>query len=187
MKLLEHPLMIAIVQIVLAGLVAYFLTERWQRWRQRREFQFRTMVKFSELSEETFRRLTELLVTRGRIQDGQHNQLRREYIYRRGPLLAMDGELFAAFKDVEIFQGLLYLKDIMRILYQMACATTSVPREQFEPIQNCMTAQRKLMITRMVGEMGFLSRSETRDALQELEGKSKLPPGVAPPTEDGQT
>jgi hypothetical protein len=179
MDVLEHPLVVALLQIILAGSVSYFLTERWQRWRQRREFQNRSMVKFSELSEEAFSRLSELLMSRGRIPDDQHNRLRREHIYRRGPLLAMDGELSVTFKDVEIFRGLLYLRDIMRILYDMACAPKPVSQEQFEPVQNCMAAQRKLMITIMAGEMGFFSRREVKKALEELEPKAKLPPDVA--------
>jgi hypothetical protein len=64
---LRHPLVIALVQVLVGALLAYLLTERWQRWRQRRDFQYRTLIKFSELSYEMMDRLSELLVSRGRI------------------------------------------------------------------------------------------------------------------------
>jgi hypothetical protein len=183
--LLEHPLIVAIVQITFAFLLALFFTERWQRWRQRREFQYRAMVKFGELTEEAFSRLSELLVGRGHLPNEQLNRLRREHIYRRGPLLAMDAELGVAFGDVKLFQGLFYLTDIMRVLLNMACAQQPVPSKEYEPVQECMAKQRKLMITRMAGEMRFLSRRETRVAVRELEPKTKLPSGVNPP-KDGE-
>jgi hypothetical protein len=31
-----------------AGMIAYVVAERWQRWRQRRDFQHRAMVEFAE-------------------------------------------------------------------------------------------------------------------------------------------
>jgi hypothetical protein len=61
---LRHPLVIALVQLGVGLFVAYFLTERWQRWRQRRDFQYRTMVKFSETSMDVFVSLSDLLASR---------------------------------------------------------------------------------------------------------------------------
>ena len=61
---LRHPFLIALVQIAVGLLAAYLLTERWQRWRQRREFQHKTLAKFSELSNELMDRMSELLMRR---------------------------------------------------------------------------------------------------------------------------
>lgn len=183
--LTKHALVVALLQFLLAALLAYFLAERWQRWRQRRDFQFQTMVKFNNLSAEAFNRLSELLMARSRIPDDHHNRLRREYLYQRIGLLAMDGELFAAFRDAAVFQGLVDLKNIMRVLYHMACAPTPVPRSQFEPIQSCMTAQRRVMQTRMIQEMGFFSRRGFRHFLRTWEPRTRLPPSTSLPAEDG--
>src|SRR3989338_5571122 len=79
--LLRHPLLIALMQLVVGGLGAFWLTERWQRWRQRREFQHRTLVKFSELTYEMMDRTAELL-NWGRSMSGEM------YITKRRELLS---------------------------------------------------------------------------------------------------
>src|SRR5262249_18783382 len=95
--LLRHLLLIAIAQVVAALLVAYFLTERWQRWRQRRDFQFRTLAKFSELSYELMDRLSELLMGRGRIPEDIYAQKRRAEVARWTVFVSMRGEVMACF------------------------------------------------------------------------------------------
>ncbi len=175
---------VALVSLLIGGFIAYFLTERWQRWRQRRDFQHEALVKFSQLTEEVFRRLSELLMTRDRIRPEDHQYLRREYISRRGPLYAMDLEITAVFKNVETFRGFLYLRDIMRVLYRIATeAPSPLRREYFEPIQDCLAAQRRLVATLMSAEMGLLSKKEMRAAVKELEPKAHLPEGVSIPAE----
>src|SRR5713101_631894 len=100
---LRHPLFIALVQLVMGLFAAYFLTERWQRWRQRREFQHLAMVKFADLSMGIFDRLTELLVRRiGRGLDDTTRALSREYMAYRVGFLALETEIFAAFQDPAI-------------------------------------------------------------------------------------
>lgn len=190
--LFQHALVVALFQAVFLALVAYFLTERWQRWRQRREFQYRSLVKFSELSEEAFNRLSEMLMLTWRLVRSEASpfvvrpkisEMQREFVDGRARLLAMDGELGAGFKDPKILQGLIYLRDIMRILYGMVSKGFAL-KSQFEPVQQCMAQQRKVMITRMARGMGLLSKREARHALEELEPQAKLPPGVVPPAED---
>lgn len=56
--LLRYSLFVVLVQLLIGGITAYCLAERWQRWRQRRDFQHRTLVKFSELSYEMMDRLS---------------------------------------------------------------------------------------------------------------------------------
>ena len=179
--LFKHPLFVALVQLGGGALAAYFLAERWQKWRQRRDFQFRTLVKFSELSEEAFNRLSELLVLADRRSPERRRALLREFVYLRGRLFAMDGEIRTVFKDDNIFSGLIYLRDIMRILYNIASRDADIRREEFEPIQDCMAAQRSLMISRMAREMRFYSRREYRQAMIHFGPRAQLPPGVTPP------
>src|SRR2546425_669565 len=66
----------------IGAVLAYFGAERWQRWRQRRDFQYRTLVKLSELSYDMMDRLSELLVTRGRVNPEVYAEKRREMISR---------------------------------------------------------------------------------------------------------
>ena len=77
---LRHPLVIALLQVVVGALIAYMFTELWQRWRQRRDFQYRTLAKFSELSYEMTDRLSELLMLRDRIASDLYIAKRREDI-----------------------------------------------------------------------------------------------------------
>jgi hypothetical protein len=90
---LRHPLVIALLQVVVGALIAYLLTERWQRWRQRRDFQYRTLVKFSELSYEMMDRLSELLVLRGRMASDLYIAKRREDLSRWTLFVSMRGEV----------------------------------------------------------------------------------------------
>lgn len=181
--LLKYPLVVAMLQLLLGGVLAYFLAERWQRWRQRREFQFRTLVKFGELSEEVFNRLSELFMSKDKIPEDKHNELKREYLYRRGPLLGMDGEMSAAFKQAELSMDLLRLRDIIGKLYNMASRKGPISREEFEPEQDGLAAHRKVMLTRMTREMKLLSRKEAAQALRHL-GHRTTPSGQtsAPPS-----
>ena len=176
--LLKHPLVVAMLQLSLGGFLAYFLAERWQRWRQRRDFQFQTLVKFGELSEEVFSRLSELLMSKGKIPGDKHNELKREYLYRRGPLLGMDGEISAAFKQIELLDDLIRLRDVIGTLYNMACKKEPISREEFEPVQDSLAGHRMVMITRMVREMKFLRRKEANQALRHFGSRSTPPPGI---------
>ncbi|MGH7267689.1 MAG: hypothetical protein ACREMB_22965 [Candidatus Rokuibacteriota bacterium] len=172
---LAHPLVVGVLLLALGSLVAYLLTERWQRWRQRRDFQYRALVKFSELSEETFNRLSELLMLHGKVYEERHRQLRREYLYRRGPLVAMDGEVKAVFRDRRVFDALVDVTDAMRGLYRMSATLPEVPRSQFQPLQDSLHARREILLTRMRREMRFLSWWKARSLLREWLPKTAIP------------
>ena len=60
----EKPLFVATVQLAVGVGVAYLFAERWQRWRQRRDFQYHTMSRLSEISSELHSRFQELYALR---------------------------------------------------------------------------------------------------------------------------
>jgi hypothetical protein len=98
-RLLRHPLFVALFQLAAGGLVAYWLTERWQRWRQQRDFQYRAMVKFNELLYDIANKVAELLMARVLIGAGtpapSYWDKYREFVSRRTALEAMRDELVA--------------------------------------------------------------------------------------------
>jgi hypothetical protein len=94
-KALDH----AVIQLIGAAIIAWVLSERWQRWRQRRDFHHATLVKFSSLSAQVLMDLTHLLVARGKIVESERRRLGIEALSRRAQLLAMDAEMFGLFED----------------------------------------------------------------------------------------
>lgn len=84
-----------------------------------------------------------------------------------------------------LLQDLVYLKDLMHTLLQMAFVAEPASREVFEAVQRCMTAQRRVVITRTLREMRFISRREERQMLPPLQQESRaLPEGVRLRRED---
>ena len=57
-----------LLTLALGADLAYLGTERWQRWRRRRDFQYRTLMKFTELTYDLMDRLAELLLDPPRTQ-----------------------------------------------------------------------------------------------------------------------
>lgn len=155
---LRHSLVIALIQLLLGALVAYALVERWQRWRQRRDFQYRTLVKFSELSYEMMDRLSELLVTRGRMAPDAYVARRREALSRWTLFVSMRGEVMAAYGHAfvkgkayqGVFNNLTALRDHLN-------ATEAVPLVRFEPDQEKFLAYREAVVAYMVRAMSLLS------------------------------
>jgi hypothetical protein len=86
-----------VVQLLLATLFGLVFAERWQRWRQRRDFQYRTLVKFSDLSSEMMDRTAELLATRGRVAPDVYEEKRREMVLRWTVFASMRSEVLASY------------------------------------------------------------------------------------------
>jgi hypothetical protein len=163
-KLLRHPLVVAGLQLLVAALLAYIGTERWQRWRQRRDFQYRVMSKLSETSTELFVLLGDMLSTRARhgvviAEKEQH------YIDRRTAFHALEAEIMASFTMGEILSDYDALNAKAKELFDLALAppTQVVSLAEYEPIQNEFTKLRKRLFGRMVVEMKLLTRKERRE------------------------
>src|SRR5215470_1595781 len=92
-----YGLLAPLVQFVLATIVAVVLAERWQRWRQRGDFQYKTLARFSEVTADLMDRMSELLVGRGRIEPEQYRLKRRDLISRWTVMAAMRPEVIASY------------------------------------------------------------------------------------------
>lgn len=161
---LIHPLFIGVVQIILASVAAYFLTERWQRWRQRREFQYRTMSKFSETSMEIFVLLGELLSIRPlqRMMADAWGDRQRRYISQRVLFHALEADIMASFKRGEILSGYSKLNSKGKELFDLVQSTGQFDKTAYEPIQDAFLKGRKDLLGNMIVEMKLLSWWERR-------------------------
>jgi hypothetical protein len=145
------------VQFILASVFAFVFAERWQRWRQRRDFQYRTLGKFSELSYEMMDRLAELLVTRGQLCADDYRAKHREFVSRWTLFVALRSEVLASFGrglvHTEAYQGAF---DALNRLRGHAIANQPVPQAQFEPDQERFLAHREAVVAHMIHDMGLL-------------------------------
>jgi hypothetical protein len=147
--------------------VGFWLTERWQRWRQRREFQDRTLVKYSDLSYDLADRLSELLVTRSSSRSDLANLVatfpsnQRELIACWTALVSTRGEMMAAFgRDFVLgpdYQGFFAAVDTLRSFLR---EREPVPQARFEPEQEKFLEYREAVVAHMVLAMGLLSKSD---------------------------
>jgi hypothetical protein len=171
-SLLRYSLFVALVQLLIGGTTAYCLAERWQRWRQRREFQHRTLAKFSELSYEMMDRLSELLVGRGRMPNDLHSAKRRELVSRWTVFVSMRGEVMASYGRQFIlqraYQGVF---NTLAVLRGYLNEPERVPQERFEPEQEKYLAYREAVVAHMVRAMGLLSRRDWRAELAASEAR----------------
>lgn len=190
--LLGHPLFIALIQLAVGIGLGYLLTERWQRWRQRREFQHRTLVKFNELSNEMMDRLAELLVRRGNMPGDVYAAKHREWLSRWTLFASLRGEVMAGYGRQFIvdkhFQGVFVALNALRTFLN---APERVPQEQFEPEQEKFLAHREAVVAHMVHAMGLLSRrdwrsevaaAETRVRAAVVDGRESLSQTASPET-----
>lgn len=171
---LRHPLFVAAVQLAIAAGVAWFVTERWQRWRQRRDFQHEAMRGLAGSSAEALRVLYELMAARGE----RREELKREYPTKLAPLLALDADFFASFDDERLLKDFYYLSGVMNAAFETVSAPDTMAEAQARATLKCVTAQRRLMIAKMSQEMGLPRGSAA--LLYDLEQRAKaLPPGVS--------
>jgi hypothetical protein len=159
--LLDYGLLGPLAQLLLATLFGFLFAERWQRWRQRREFQYRTLVKFSELSYEMMDRLSELLMARGRMRPDVYADKRREFVSRWIALMSTRGEVMACFGRRfllrEEYQGLF---NALKVLRGYVAAPEPIPRLRFEPEQEKFLAYREAVVADMVRAMGLVSKRQ---------------------------
>ncbi len=165
--LLRHPLLIALVQLGFAILIGWSLTERWQRWRQERDFQHKTLGKFSELSHDLSNQLSELLVRRGRID---YREKYREHVDRWTLFMSMRPEVMAAYGREFIlgkhYQGLITSLDALEGYVK---TSEPVPRERFEPEREKFVAHREAVVAQMVRAMGLLSEEDCEAEITQSE------------------
>jgi len=170
--LLRHPLFVALVQLVVGGFGALWVAERWQRWRQRREFQHRTLVKFSDLTYEMMDRMAELLNWRGAMSGETYIARRRELLSRWTVFVSLRGEVMAGFgrKFIrsEDYQGLYKALDALRAFI---AESTSVPLARFEPDQEKFLAYREAVVADMVRLMGLVSRRDWQSEVAHSRGR----------------
>lgn len=169
----EDKLIIAVLQIVFGGIVAYFLTERWQRWRQRREFQYRTMSKFSETSMELFVVLGELLSIhplRQAMADVWDERQRR-YISQRVPFHALEADIMASFKSGRILSSYYELNKKAKALFEFVQSTGYLNETAYKAIQDEFLKRRKNLLGQMIAEMKLLPWWE-RGALRQKKAPS---------------
>ena len=171
--LLRHPLFVALVQLVVGGVGAFWLTERWQRWRQRREFQYKTMSTFSEVSMELFVVLGELLAIHPHRQAMADvwDERQRRYISQRVPFHALEADILASFKRGEILIGYYELNGKAKTLFDFVQSTGQLSEAMFKPIQDDFLKRRKRLLGEMIADMKLLSwrergllRRESKDA-----------------------
>ncbi len=181
----RHPLVIAVapalLQVLGAAVIALVLSERWQRMRQRRDFQRDIFSRFSRLSADAVTQLADLLMSRGKVPDDERRRLALQHIRERSALLAMDGELFGFFPkdDGTLYADLTHLKNLARTLGSMAFSQPPTLRKTFEPVQNCLTAQRKVIQSRILYHMGFIRAIDLDAILAEwLPRTQAIPEGV---------
>ena len=150
----RHPLFIAVVQLGFGLLAAWFLTEKWQRWRQRRDFQYHTMSKFSETSMEMFVIVSELLTAKAagmpRSSDGE-----RRYITQRVSFHSLEAEIMASFGDGPILASYYSLNERLKKLFDFVQANAAVSQNTFEPILQGFLDERKEMLGQMIKAMKF--------------------------------
>lgn len=177
--LLRHPLFVAIASIFLGALGAYWLTERWQRWRQRREFQYRAFVKFNELAYELAERMSELLVAKSSLSGIDLHNIsvdpgkQRALITRWMVFEAMCDELRALF-DGETVTAFYRLRQTgLEVKKKINTPTAAVVLAEVEPVQDQFLAQRELTSIRMMADMGFLKGKRLRAALRVWESRAR--------------
>lgn len=159
--LLVHPLFVALAQLLIDAFIAYVLTEKWQRWRQRRESQHHTLVKFSELTYELTDLLAELLMLRGKMAPEIYITKNRELVSRWTALAATRGEVMAAYGRPLVldahYQGVF---NTLKTLRAYVREPAPVLRTRFEPEQEKFLAHREAVVAHMVRAMGLLSTRE---------------------------
>ena len=170
--LLWHPLLVAAVQLLIGLGIAYLFAERWQRWRQRREFQHRTLVRFSELSYEMMDWLAELLVLRARMAPELYIARRREFLSRWTIFVATGAEVLASYGRRFVrsahYQGVYTALNALRAAVN---AVEPVLRERFEPEQEKFLAYREAVVANMIHAMGLLSNADWKAEVRHSEAR----------------
>jgi hypothetical protein len=158
-----YGLLAPMVQLLLVTLFGFIFAERWQRWRQRRDFQYRTLVKFSELSYEMINRASELLMLRGAIPGEEYIQKRLELLTRWTVFAAMRGEIVACYgHDILLGRDFEAMISTLNTVREYVRAPERVPEERFEPQREKYLAHRAAVVADMIRATGLVSRRQYR-------------------------
>jgi len=143
--------------------VGFVFVEKWQRWRQRREFQYRTMSKLSETSTELFVLLADMLTARatGPVDLGLLEK-QRLYIVKRTAFHALEADIMASFTRSETMAGYYALNGKANELFKLVQSVTAPTPSQYEPVQSEFQKLQKVLFGQMVSEMKLLTRRERR-------------------------
>jgi len=176
----DDALFVAALQLGVGLIAAYVLTERWQRWRQRRDFQYQTMFKLSETSMELFVLLAELLSIHPQRQNMADvwDDRQRRYISQRVVFHALEAGIMASFRTAAIAAGYHALNGTLKTLFAFVQYTGDIHSDTYEPVQDKLLKQRKLLLGQMIAEMRLVSWRE-RCLLRRQE---KTQSGTAPTT-----
>jgi hypothetical protein len=156
-----------VVQLLLATLFGLVFAERWQRWRQRRDFQYRTLVKFSDLSSEMMDRTAELLATRGRVAPDVYEEKRREMVLRWTVFASMRSEVLASYgRQLLLSENYQEMFKALTALRAFARAPEPVPLARFEPEEERFLACREAVVAEMGRAMRLVSRRDHRAEME---------------------
>jgi len=155
--LMRHPLLIALVQLFVGGGLAYLLTERWHRWRQRREFQYRVMSAFSQSSVRLFLLLTDQLINhpkRGEMSDAW-DEKQRLIFEQRVLLRALRAEILASFSGAHVITAYFAMGDATTALTDMIDSRRPYNLQECEILLVEYKEQRSQALLRMMAAMKF--------------------------------
>lgn len=167
----EYGLLAPVVQLLLATLLGFFLAERWQRWRQRREFQHRAMMTFSEVSLDVFDRLSTILTRRvGRRKDETHHKLYAEAMTRRVPLQALAEQVYTLYDKHAVIKH--HFDELLKAggaLTRLTEADVGVAESEYQPVRVRFFRERKLVMIHMFASMGLIRRAYVGPMVREIE------------------
>ena len=169
LNLLGHPLLVAATQLSGAAWIAYSLTERWQRWRQRREFQYRLMGRFSRNTEQCFGLLVEALRAEGRANTNLRRFLGKSYARSRWHIHGLLSETELMFENQRIAEEMYLMIDAMTELEQMTLSQPPAQPERYDPVLLWARCLRDLVMARMSREMALIGSPEVGTAIRVLE------------------
>lgn len=155
--LMRHPLLIALVQLFVGGGLAYLLTERWHRWRQRREFQYRVMSAFSQSSVRLFLLLTDQLINhpkRGEMSDAW-DEKQRLIFEQRVLLRALRAEILASFSGAHVITAYFAMGDATTALTDMIDSRRPYNLQECEILLVEYKEQGSQALLRMMAAMKF--------------------------------
>lgn len=165
----NDKLAVALLQLLVGALLAYYFTERWQRWRQRREFQHKILVKFSELSHEVLERLINTWdLAREQNAQADLDAAHRAAWTKAFSLMGLDMELSAVFVDAKIPPSYLRLVGTLRDL-QTLDPMTPEGATRANTLQNQYLAYRELVSALMIREIGTQKAPRIVKRLQRAE------------------
>lgn len=179
-NVLRHTLVVAIlsgvVQLAGAAFIAWKLSERWQRWRQRRDFQHRTMAKFAEVSLQLAGDFSSLGVDRphvpGDVSLKDFRALGRLTADHGAQLLSLEYQIRGLFRGDRdaIYMEVVPLRDLITEIQRMAFASPQTyDGDLARRLRVQFTKRCDIVLTMMLGEMKLISDLEKQQWLASLE------------------